>query len=248
MAGGPLAGPPPYPPGDCGPDTGPRPLAIPDPMPRTLIKICCIASPEEARLASEAGADYLGLVGPMPSGAGVIGLERAAEIAAAAPPGPKTVLLTAAETAAEIGADLDRTGAGAVQVVRHIEPAEAERLAEARPGLEIFQVIHVEDESALDLIPAYQPFATAFLLDSGRPSASELGGTGRIHDWEVSAAFIEEATIPVFLAGGLNPANVAQAIERVRPHGVDICSGLRPRGALDPGLLGTFIRAVRAAA
>lgn len=218
-------------------------------MARVRIKICCIASTEEARLAAAAGAEYLGLVGPMPSGAGVIGLDRAAEIAGAAQGRAKTVLLTAAETAADILSELERTGADAVQVVRHIRPEEAAALAIARPELERFQVIHVEDAQALDLIPLYQPHATAFLLDSGRPGVAELGGTGRVHDWEVSAAFVAAAAIPVFLAGGLTPANVADAIRRVRPEGVDVCSGLRPGGnGLDPGLLDAFVRAARTAA
>lgn len=209
-----------------------------------MVKICCIASADEARMAAGAGASYLGLVGPMPSGAGVIGLDRAAEVVAAGPYGARTVLLTQSETAADILADVDAVGADAVQIVRHIDPGEAEALAEARPGLERFQVIHVEGERALDLIAVYQPYADAFLLDSGRPSASELGGTGRTHDWDISAAFVAEATIPVFLAGGLNPANARRAMDRVRPHGLDICSGLRPDGALDPALLGTFMEAI----
>lgn len=217
-------------------------------MSRPLIKICCIASPEEARLAAEAGADYLGLVGPMPSGAGVIGFDRAAAIGRAAPPGPKTVLLTGSETATDILADLDRTGADAVQIVRHIPPDQAAALAKARPEIERFQVIHVEGPHALDLIEVYQPFATAFLLDSGRPGAQELGGTGRVHDWAVSAEFVARAAIPVFLAGGLGPRNVAEAVRRVRPHGLDVCSGLRPAGALDAGLLKAFVSAATAAA
>ena len=217
-------------------------------MARIRIKVCCIASVEEARLAADAGADFLGLVGPMPSGAGVIGFDRAAEIAAGAPEGATTVLLTGSETADEIVADRARTGAAAIQVVRHIAPAEAAALAIAAPGIERFQVIHVEGPEALDLIPLYQPHATAFLLDSGRPGAAELGGTGRVHDWSVSAAFVAAAAIPVFLAGGLTPANVGAAIARVRPQGVDVCSGLRPRGALDPARLDAFVRAVEAAA
>lgn len=217
-------------------------------MARLMIKICCIRSAAEARHAADAGADYLGLVGPMPSGAGVVGLERAAEVVAAGPFTAKTVLLTSAGTAEEILDDVDRTGAGAVQIVRHIEPAELEKLAQARPALERFQVIHVEDESALDLIATYSPLVDNFLLDSGRPSLGELGGTGRVHDWEISRAFVEQSTVPVFLAGGLTPGNAADAVTAVRPHGLDVCSGLRPKGPLNRGLLESFIRSARAAA
>ena len=111
------------------------------------------------------------------------------------------------------------------------------------------QVIHVEGLEALDLIPAYAPHVHAFLLDSGRPNAAtpEFGGTGRPHDWAVSAAFIRASPLPVFLAGGLSPANAADAIRRVRPFGLDLCSGLRTEGRLDPAKLKAFMSAVRGA-
>jgi len=85
------------------------------------------------------------------------------------------------------------------------------------------------------------------LLDSGRPDAElpELGGTGRPHDWNLSRRIVQDSPVPVFLAGGLDPNNVVEAIQRVRPYGVDLCSGLRPRGSLDPGLLRTFMSRVR---
>jgi phosphoribosylanthranilate isomerase len=132
-----------------------------------------------------------------------------------------------------------------VQIVRHVAPAEVAGLAMARPALGRIQVVHVEDDGALDLIDAYAPHVTAFLLDSGRPSRRELGGTGRVHDWRVSAEFVRRSPRPVFLAGGLTPHNVGEAIRRVRPFGVDLCTGVRIEGALDPGLLGAFMAAVR---
>jgi phosphoribosylanthranilate isomerase len=86
----------------------------------------------------------------------------------------------------------------------------------------------------------------AFLLDSGRPSlpTPEYGGTGRTHDWAVSAEFVRRSPHPVFLAGGLSAANVSEAIRRVRPFGVDLCSGVRTDGHLDPGKLRAFVGAV----
>ena len=107
--------------------------------------------------------------------------------------------------------------------------------------------IHVEGREALQLIPAYEPCVHAFLLDSGRPNApvAELGGTGRAHDWAVSAAFVRATEKPVFLAGGLTAANVAEAIGQVRPYGVDLCSGVRTGGQLDPQKLFAFVTAVQ---
>ena len=214
---------------------------------RTRVKICCIASEAEARMAVEAGADLLGLVGPMPSGPGVVDDRTARAVAAAAPPWATPVLLTEFDQPAEIVEHAARIGVRAVQLVRHVPVRTLARLAVAAPGLALIQVIHVEDRGALDLIEPYARHVTAFLLDTGRPSAGELGGTGRVHDWEISAEFVRLSPIPVFLAGGLTPANVGEALARVRPAGVDLCSGIRIDRALDPGLLGAFMDAVRTA-
>lgn len=216
---------------------------------RTRIKICCIASVDEAQSAIEAGADALGLVARMPSGPGPIADELIAQVAAFVPPPVATFLLTAEVTADAIAAHVAMTSPTAVQVVSHIDPAEAKRLARLAPHVRRVQVVHVESQDALDLIPAYAPHVHAFLLDSGRPGAAvpELGGTGRAHDWAVSAAFVRASPRPVFLAGGLTPANVGDAIRRVRPYGLDLCSGVRSEGRLDPKRLTSFVRAARKA-
>ena len=216
---------------------------------RTRIKICCIASPTEATLAISRGADALGLVGPMPSGPGSIDEDTIVRVTAAVPPPVATFLLTGETTAEAIADHVRRTRPTAVQVVHHIDPGESARLAQLLPATKRVQVIHVEDRGALDLQRLYAPYVDAFLLDSGRPGLAipELGGTGRVHDWEVSAEFVALAKRPVFLAGGLNVTNIGEAIRRVRPYGVDLCSSLRPHGSLDPAALTTFVRAVAAA-
>ncbi len=103
----------------------------------------------------------------------------------------------------------------------------------------------MEDATALAMIPAHAPHVTGFLLDSGRPAARELGGTGRVHDWAVSATFVAASPVPVFLAGGLNPGNAAAAVARVQPAGLDVCSGLRVDGRLDAALARRFVAAAR---
>ena len=197
-------------------------------------------------MAAGAGADLLGLVGPMPGGPGVLTPDEARAIASAVadtvPPPARAILLTSSETAEGIVADAAHAGVTAVQVVRHIAAREARALGAS--GLHYVQVIHVEDAGALDLIDIYGTPCNAFLLDSGHPAGGELGGTGRVHDWAVSAEFCRRAPRPVFLAGGLTPGNVAGAVARVRPAGVDICSGLRRNGKLDPGLLAAFMAAL----
>jgi phosphoribosylanthranilate isomerase len=212
---------------------------------RTRIKICCIASPEEAELAVNCGADALGLVGAMPSGPGPITDTMIARVTVRVPPPVATFLLTSETRADAITDHVQRTGPTAVQVVNHIDPDEAARLAELLPVTRRVQVVHIEDATALDLIDAYTPHVHAFLLDSGRPSLAvpELGGTGRVHDWGVSAEFVRRSFRPVFLAGGLNAGNVAEAIRLVRPYGLDLCSALRTNGDLDAVKLRQFVAA-----
>lgn len=216
---------------------------------RVRIKVCCIASPQEAQIAIDAGADALGLVAAMPSGPGPISDEQIATIAGLVPPPISTFMLTAETTAETISNHVERTRPTAVQIVSHIDPEESAKLATLQPSVRRVQVIHVEDESALDLISVYTPYAHAFLLDSGRPSAAvpELGGTGRPHDWSISRAFVEASSLPVFLAGGLTPENVGQAVRTVRPFGLDLCSGVRTDDRLDPEKLNAFVSAATAA-
>ncbi len=215
---------------------------------RTRIKVCCIRSREEADLALQAGADAIGLVTEMPTGPGMIADATARDIARTVLPGVETFLLTSRSAAQDIAEQVLDIGASAVQVVRHLDPAEYPRLLELLPpSIRRVQVVHIKDDSSLALIEAYRPFVHAVLLDSGDPDTAELGGTGRTHDWAVSARFVARAGRPVILAGGLSPANVASAIAHVQPYGVDVCTGLRPDRPYQPELLRRFVGAVRAA-
>ncbi|MAI89322.1 phosphoribosylanthranilate isomerase [Ponticaulis sp.] len=216
-------------------------------MVRTRVKICCISSVDEAQLAVRAGADAIGLVGKMPSGPGPIPDAKIKEIARHAPPGVSCFLLTSETSASGVAEHLLRTGASTVQLVQHISLAETLSLDRVLLSTRRVQVIHMEDEGALELISKYEDHVHAFLLDSGRPSAEtpELGGTGRTHDWDLSRRFVESTKKPVFLAGGLIPENVGEAIARVKPYGVDVCSGVRSNGHLDPKKLDAFMTAIR---
>ena len=212
---------------------------------RIRVKICCMASVEEAAVCARMGVDLIGLVGPMPSGAGIVTPQKCKEISETAAAWVTPVLLTSSETAQDIRTDVEDAGVRAVQLVRHVAPSVHRELAITIPQVRRLQVIHVEDGSALDLIDQYAGLADAFLLDSGRPSAAELGGTGRVHDWDISAEFVTRSKVPVFLAGGLQPSNVAEAIRKVRPFGIDICSGVRTADdRLDPRKLQAFMAAV----
>ena len=187
----------------------------------------------------------LGLVAAMPSGPGPISDDAIAQISASLPAHVLSMLLTAETKAMAIADHVHRTATRGVQIVSPIDPAEQAKLAVLLPDHERWQVVHVEDARALAMIPAHGPHVTGFLLDSGRPSQSELGGTGRVHDWAISAAFVAASPVPVFLAGGLNPGNAADAAARVGPAGLDACSGLRVDGQLDAELARAFVSAAR---
>lgn len=198
-------------------------------MPPPRVKICCIASIDEARLAIEHGAAALGLVSQMPSGPGVIDEARIAEIAAWVPPPIATFLLTAQTQAEAIVRQHALCRTTTIQLVDAVAPAELQRLRRELPGVKRVQVIHVQTEASVDEALQAAPHVDALLLDSGRPGlpVKELGGTGRVHDWQLSRRIRELSPVPVFLAGGLNAGNVRAAIEAVQPFGIDVCSGVR---------------------
>ena len=214
---------------------------------RTRIKICCIASIDEAWMAIRAGADALGLVGSMPSGPGPIADELIAEIARAVPPPVATFLLTS-ETDVDAVIDHARTcGTNTLQIVDRVDPSVYGEIRRALPALKMVQVIHVLDDTSVTEARELAPHVDALLLDSGNPQlkVKELGGTGRVHDWNLSRQIVESVDPPVFLAGGLNAGNVAAAIRHVRPYGVDLCSSVRTDGRLDREKLGAFMEAAR---
>lgn len=208
--------------------------------------MCCIGSVEEAAIAITHGADAIGLVADMPSGPGIIDDDRIREIAAFVPPKVETFLLTSRDTADGIADHVDYCATSTVQIVRHIAPEEHQKLAQRNPAVRRVQVIHMQDPDALALLDVYQPWVHAFLLDSGRPGAGvvELGGTGRTHNWDLSAAFVRRAAVPVWLAGGLNAGNVNEAMTTVAPSGLDLCSGVRVDDRLDAALLDEFTESV----
>lgn len=211
----------------------------------TRLKVCCIASEDEARLAVRLGASALGLVSSMPSGPGVIAEDAIRRIADAAPPGVATFLLTSATSVAAIVAQHRRCRTSTIQICDRLTEGGHAELKAALPGIKIVQVVHVVDGEAVAEAVQAAPEADAVLLDSGRPGAAvkELGGTGRVHDWAVSARIREAiAPVPLYLAGGLTPSNVSEAVRTVKPFGIDVCSGVRTDGRLDETLLRAFVQ------
>lgn len=213
---------------------------------RPRIKICCIASVAEARLAIRHGASALGLVSAMPSGPGVIAEALIAEIAACVPPPIATFLLTSAHEPDAIIAQQRRCRTNTLQLCDHLPTTVYSRLREALPGIALVQVVHVTDERSVDYALAAAEHVDALLLDSGNLSLAvkQLGGTGRTHDWTLSRRIRDAIRIPLFLAGGLTPVKVATAIAAVEPFGLDLCSSVRTNDELDVVKLRAFFAAL----
>lgn len=213
----------------------------------THVKICCIASIEEANRAINHGASAIGLVSKMPSGPGVISEKTIKEIAEQTPQSISTFLLTSKQNVDEIIGQHNRCRTNTIQLCDRIINGSHLQLKKALPGIKIVQVIHITDDESINEAIEISKLVDVILLDSGNQKlvTKELGGTGRTHDWTISRKIVDSIKVPVFLAGGLNPQNVDEAILQVKPYGVDVCSGVRTNSKLDEEKLKLFFDRVR---
>lgn len=210
------------------------------------VKICCISSLDEANLAIDYGASALGLVGHMPSGPGIISDDLIRIIAQAVPPPIATFLLTSNSTADDILSHHAQVHTNTIQIVDTVDPMVYPLLRTHLPMVKLVQVIHVIDEKSIDHALSIAEYVDALLLDSGNPNLAvkELGGTGRVHNWNLSKQIVDQSPKPVFLAGGLRADNIKQAIDTVQPYGVDLCSGVRTQNKLDEAKLELFMKRI----
>lgn len=210
------------------------------------IKICCISSPLEAKQAISFGASALGLVAQMPSGPGPISDELIQEIIHTIPPPIASFLLTSRTDSLAIIEHQKLVHSNVIQLVDALKSGSYDDFRKQIPAIKIVQVIHVIDEKTLDEALEISEKVDALLLDSGNPNLAvkELGGTGRVHNWAISRKIVEQSKVPVFLAGGLKAENVRAAIDAVQPYGLDLCSGVRTNGNLDPRKLEIFFNEV----
>lgn len=213
---------------------------------RPRIKICCISSVAEALTAVDCGASALGLVGHMPSGPGVIPDALIAQIVQSTPPSIGSFLLTSETNAQQIIQHQQRVHTNTIQIVDELKEGTYWEIKQALPSVKIVQVIHVVGEKSVEEAIKYSEYVDAILLDSGNPNLQikELGGTGRVHDWQLSKKIRESINKPLFLAGGLKMENVRQAVEQVQPFGLDLCSSVRTQGKLDTFKLEKFFEEV----
>jgi phosphoribosylanthranilate isomerase len=210
------------------------------------VKICCISSIEEAKLAIVHGAAAIGLVGRMPSGPGIITDELINSIAKTVLPPIDSFLLTSETTAEAIIAHHNKVNTTTIQMVDALSGREYHKIREAIPHVKLVQVIHVLDEKAVQEAIEIAEWVDAILLDSGNPNLSTkvLGGTGKTHNWDLSKKIRENISIPTYLAGGINKDNIRMAIDHVQPYGIDLCSSVRTNGQLDERKLEELFKAL----
>jgi phosphoribosylanthranilate isomerase len=200
------------------------------------IKICGITNPEDARLASELGADALGFIFH-PASPRRVAPEAAREIIRQLPPFVLSVGVFVDEEAAVVRDLAARVGLDWVQLHGREMPEYCRSL-----GLRVLKGLRIEAESSLGALAEYRDAVQAFLLDTYK--AGQAGGTGETFDWQLARR--AQAFGAIVLAGGLTPANVAQAIEVARPQAVDVASGVEAApGKKDPEKLRAFFEKVK---
>jgi phosphoribosylanthranilate isomerase len=200
------------------------------------VKVCGITREEDARLAAARGADAIGLVFWSRSRRCVT-VERARLIVSALPPGVAAVGVFVDETPEQVNRIAAEVGLHLVQLHGDETPEACRQCV--RPFIKAFRVGPGFDASVLRAYPG-----GTILLDAASPLAP--GGTGARADWEVARAVA--ASRPAILAGGLSAENVADAIARVSPFGVDVSSGVEAApGVKDPDRVRRFVEAVRRA-
>ena len=208
------------------------------------VKICGIRSARDLAVAVDGGADAVGFIaGTTHYSEDVLDADRAVSLVRLVPPYVSTVLVTHLETATEICALADGLGVDTIQVHGLVSNEVVAEVCRRAGGRRITRAVHVTGEESLAAALELVGICDAVHLDTR--TENRLGGTGQVHDWSVSRRIRDELAthdLPVILAGGLRPDNVADAVAAVRPYAVDVNSGVEhPSGDKDSGKICRFI-------
>jgi len=216
-----------------------------------LIQVAGVIDRAEADMILEEGADWIGFALRLPSGKEDISERDAAAIIGAIQPAHTGVIITYLTDADEIKAFCAEMGAVAIQLHGDVPPAELRKLRRSNSGLYVLKSLVVKPDNLDELsrtVADAAEWVDMFITDSFNPATGAKGATGLVHDWGVSAELARISPRPLMLAGGLNPRNVAAAIEAVRPAAVDAHTGLEDStGRKDRLKVRTFVQEARAA-
>lgn len=203
-------------------------------QPRIKVKICGTTSLKDAFLAVESGADAIGFIFYKMSPRN-ISQKEAKEIILQLPPFIETVGVFVDETSDKINRIAEQCKLNSIQLHGEESPALCRRVKR-----KVIKAFRVKNADSLKSIASYD--VSGFLLDSYNDGSK--GGTGQVFDWNLALRVKKQG--PVILAGGLNPYNVFTAIHRVKPYGVDVCSGVeKSPGIKDHEKIREFIKSVR---
>ena len=209
------------------------------------VKICGITDIETARAVASLGADMLGFHVELQHSRNPLTRDMASEIISHLPPDCSAVLVTSATDPEKITELVRKTGVTAVQL--HGDIGEMNKLKSELPNIKLYKVVNVFDESAIEEAKGYEGVADALVLDSAIKETGQRGGTGKTHDWNISREIVESTSLPIILAGGLNPDNVAEAVKKVNPYGVDVNSGVsNPDGTKNLEKVRLFVEGAKA--
>ena len=194
-----------------------------------IVQIAGITDREEADMLTKEGVDWLGFPLRLTVNREDLSEEYAAEIIQSIVPPARGVLITYLRTAEAILSLCRKLGAATVQLHGDTPLVEVVRLKTMNPNLHVIKSLVVRPgnlEMLKSTIHQYSNWVEGFITDTFDPTTGACGATGKTHDWDVSRRLVTLSHRPVFLAGGLTPDNVRQAILQVRPHGVDAHTGV----------------------
>jgi len=217
------------------------------------IQVAGVQDADEARMLVACGVEWIGIPLRLPVNREDVPDDQAAGIVrACSGTGVEFVLITYLERAAGIATLALRLGVHHVQVHGRIEVGELAALRTALPGAVLVKSLVIRPGQGVGEVlgeaAGLAPHLDAFITDTYNPATGASGATGLAHDWAISRQVVQAAGKPVILAGGLNPANVEEAIRAVRPAGVDTHTGVEgPDGRKDAGKVRAFVAAARAA-
>lgn len=192
------------------------------------VKICANKNISDAKMAIDAGADIIGiLVGQKHNSNDFVDKYKAKEIASFVKNKCDVSLVTHLTDAKKI-IDLTKfIGNNIIQLHSDISEEEVEKIAKELKDVKLVRLIHISKDGKICTDYKNMKYGDFYLLDSFNSQTNQVGGTGIIHDWNKSKELIEVLNKPTFLAGGLDPDNVYDAIKIVKPYGVDVNSGCK---------------------
>lgn len=207
-----------------------------------VVKICANKTIKHVKMCCVAGADIIGLlVGQEHESVDFIDKFTAKKLVDYVNGKTNTALVTHLTRADEIISLSKFIGNNIIQLHSNINEKEVEKIATALPEVKLIRLIHISKEGKICSPYKTFKFADYYLLDSFNLKTNQVGGTGLTHNWELDASLIKELNKPTFLAGGLTPDNVVEAINAAHPAGVDVNSGCKLNGKKNARLVKLFV-------